>query len=189
MGKRRDKEPETPEVEEPELAPAEEPEPTLEQKLADLDDRYHRAVAELANARRRFEREHERAGRLAVARFIERLLPMIDNMDRSLKAAHESHDAADIIEGFGLVESQMLQILSDSGVRAIEAVGKPFDPDVHHAVTTDITEAVEPGTVTEELGRGFTVGELVIRPAQVRVAAAPSKEPAAEAVEPADPEE
>jgi len=184
MRKQKDKQPESGDDKEAEAGrqpepPAEEPgaeHAELEQKLADLDDRLRRSVAEMANTQKRFERDRQRAGKMAVAGFVEKLLPMIDNMAHSLKHAHESHDAADIIEGFGLIEAQMLQILSDSGIKPIESVGKPFDPEVHHAVTTEITGDVPPGTVTEELGRGFIIGDFVIRPAQVKVAAAPPDE-------------
>ncbi|MFH1730452.1 MAG: nucleotide exchange factor GrpE [Planctomycetota bacterium] len=192
MRKQKDKQPESdgnkeaeagPQPEEPQKVqpepPAEEPRSEhadLEQKLAELDDRFRRSVAEMANTQKRFERDRQRAGKIAVAGFVEKLLPMIDNMAHSLKHAHESHDAADIIEGFGLIETQMLQILSDSGIKPIESVGKPFDPEVHHAVTTEITGDVPPGTVTEELGRGFIIDDFVIRPAQVKVAAAPPDE-------------
>ena len=182
MRKRHDKGPETPDNEKAEtpedeqiseIPPQDAEDAGLEQKLADLEDRYRRSVAEMANAQKRFERDRLRTSKVAVARFVEKLLPMIDNMAHSLKHAHESHDAAHIIEGFGLIEAQMLQILNDSGVKPIESVGKPFDPEVHHAVTTEITGDVPPGTVTEELGRGFIIGDFVIRPAQVKVAAAP----------------
>lgn len=192
MRKRQDEQPDTadgkeaearPQPEEPQEvqpeAPAEEPRlehTELEQKLAELDDRFRRSVAEMANTQRRFERDRQRAGKMAVAAFVSKLLPMIDNMAHSLKHAHESHDAADVIEGFGLIETQMLGILSDSGIEPIESVGKPFDPEVHHAVTTEITGEVAPGTVTEELGRGFIIDDFVIRPAQVKVAAAPPEE-------------
>ena len=182
MRKRHDKKPETPDNEKAdETPPAQDAEEAgLAQELADLQDRYRRSVAEMANAQKRFERDRLRTGKVAVARFVEKLLPMIDNMAHSLKHAQESHDAADIIEGFGLIETQLLRILSDSGIEPIEAVGKPFDPDVHHAVTTDVTDEVPPGTVTEELGRGFVMDDFVVRPAQVKVAAAPSEENATE---------
>ena len=182
MGPRHDEQPKPSNRQETD-EPQEEAEPTAgaaepedappEQKLAELDDRYRRAVADLANAHKRFQKERERIGKRAVADFVGKLLPMVDNVSHSLKSAHESHDAVALIEGFNLIEAQMLQILNDSGVKAIESVGKPFDPEIHHAVTTEITEEAPPGTVTEELGRGFMIDGLVIRPAQVRVAAAP----------------
>jgi molecular chaperone GrpE len=178
MRKRRDEQPDAPNDEAAgEAPPAQETEePGLEQKLADLEDRYRRSVAEMANAQKRFDRDRRRTSKLAVARFVEALLPMIDNMVHSLRHAHESHDAADIIKGFGLIETQMLQILSDNDIKPIESVGRMFDPEIHHAVTTDVTGDVPPGTVTEELGRGCRIDDFVIRPAQVKVAAAPPRE-------------
>jgi molecular chaperone GrpE len=178
MRKRRDEQPDAPNGETTGETPPPQKteEPGLEQKLADLEDRYRRSVAEMANAQKRFDRDRRRTSKLAVARFVEALLPMIDNMVHSLRHAHESHDAADIIKGFGLFETQMLQTLSDNDIKPIESVGRMFDPEIHHAVTTDVTGDVPPGTVTEELGRGFMIDDFVIRPAQVKVAAAPPKE-------------
>jgi molecular chaperone GrpE len=178
MRKRRDEQPDAPNGETTGETPPPQKteEPGLEQKLADLEDRYRRSVAEMANAQKRFDRDRRRTSKLAVARFVEALLPMIDNMVHSLRHAHESHDAADIIKGFGLIETQMLQILSDNDIKPIESVGRMFDPEIHHAVTTDVTGDVPPGTVTEELGRGFMIDDFVIRPAQVKVAAAPPRE-------------
>ena len=187
MSKRRHKHPPAPETpqdegtsppeqaqQEPEAAQQVE-EKTPEQKLGELEDKYRRAVADLANAHKRFQKERERTGKFAVVAFVGKLLPMIDSLSHSLKSAQESHDAAALIDGFRLIEAQMLQILSDSNIRPIQSVGKPFDPEVHHAVTTDITDKVPPGTVTEEFGRGFMMGDFVVRPAQVKVAAAPQK--------------
>jgi molecular chaperone GrpE len=153
--------------------PLEEEQARHRQRLEELEDKYRRAVAELANAHKRFERERQRTARLAVARFVEKLLPMVDNMVHSLRSADESHNPADIIQGFRLVESQLLQIFSENGVRPIRAEGEQFDPEYHHAVTTEVRDDVAPGTVTEELGRGFTLEDVVVRPAQVKVAAAP----------------
>jgi len=178
MTKERDKHAAEPEPEAPPGAPVEGAGAALaerDRKIEQLEDRYHRAVADLANAHKRFQKERERIGRRSVAHFVETLLPMLDNMTHSLRAAEESHDAAALIEGFRLIESQTLRTLGDAGVEAIESVGKPFDPEVHHAVTTEVTEDVPPGTVTEELGRGFLMGDFVVRPAQVKVAAAPAE--------------
>ena len=146
------------------------------QELAELERKYQLAVADLANAHKRFQQERQRLGELAVVAFVGKLLPMADNMAHSLRSAQESHDTAALIEGFKLVEAQMLQILRDRGVTPIESVGKPFDPGVHHAVTMEVTDKYPPGTVVEELSRGFVLGDFVIRPAQVKVAAAVEEE-------------
>lgn len=144
-------------------------------KSAELEDRYKRALAELANTHKRYQRDRENVGRLAVAAFVKELLTVVDNLSRSLKAAPTAPDVAAVVEGVRLVEAQMLQVLAGHGIRPIESEGKPFDPAVHHAVMMDVTDRVPPGTVTEEVGRGFVMNDLVIRPAQVKVAAAPPR--------------
>jgi len=145
-----------------------------DRRIAELEDKYRRAVADLANAHRRFRTEREQTGRMAVSSFVRKLLPVIDNMSHSLKAAATSHDAAALIDGFKLLETQLLQIFGESGIEPIEAAGRPFDPEVHHAVMPEPTDKVPPGTVTEEIGRGFIMDGFVIRPAQVKVAARPT---------------
>ena len=152
---------------------AAEPAPELEQKLADLQNKYLRAVADLANAHKRFQKEREHLGRLAVVTFVRKLLPVMDSLSRSLKTADENQDARALIAGFKLIEDQMLHVLTQSGIKPIESVGKQFDPEVHHAVVTEITAAHPPGMVTEEMGRGFTLDGMVIRAAEVKVAAPP----------------
>jgi len=145
----------------------------LEQRVAELEDRYHRAVADLSNAHKRFQKERERLSRSAVAGFVKKLLPMVDSMSHSLKAAQESHDAAALITGFRLVESQMLQTFGENDIQPIASVGEPFDPEFHHAVSMEFTDEIPAGTVVEELGQGFVMGEVLIRPSQVKVAAPP----------------
>ncbi len=142
-------------------------------QMKDLDDKYRRALADLANLHKRFQKEREGLHAVAVAGFVGKLLPLVDNMAQSLKTAQETHDAAALIEGFRLLQAQMLQIFRENGIRPIEAEGKPFDPEYHHAVATEVTNRLPAGTVAEELGPGFVMGELVIRPARVRVAMAP----------------
>jgi molecular chaperone GrpE len=154
--------------------PSTEPEePSLEDKVVALEDKYRRAVAELANLHRRFQRERERMEKQSVARFVEKLMPMIDNLAHALKGAQESHDAAALIEGFKQIEGQMLQIFDSQRIKPIETVGQPFDPEIHHAMVLEPTDAVAPGTVIEELGKGFMLDDIVIRAAQVKVAAPP----------------
>jgi molecular chaperone GrpE len=161
------------------IEPAPEPEAAEAgpaRKIEELEDKYRRAMADMANLHRRFQREREQIDKRAVARFVEKLLPMADNISHALKAAHESHDPAALIGGFQQIENQMLQIFQGSNIQPIETVGKPFDPEVHHAVVTEPTDDVPPGTVTAELGRGFSLDGLVIRAAQVKVAAAKTDE-------------
>jgi molecular chaperone GrpE len=144
-----------------------------ERALAAAENKYRRAVADLANAHRRFERERSQVTERAVSGFVEKLLPVVDNIGHSLKAADASHDPQALIQGFRLIEQQLTQVLAENGIQAIPALGEKFDPEIHHALATEVTDRVAPGTVTAELGRGFRMGDRVIRAAQVRVAAAP----------------
>lgn len=144
-------------------------------KIAELEDKYRRALADLANTHKRFQKERDHIGKTAVAVFVRKLLPAIDSMAHSIHAAEAAAAPLAILDGFRLIEAQMLQVLRDSGIHPIESAGKPFDPAVHHAVMTEFTDTVPPGTVTEEMARGFVMGDFVIRPAQVKVAAAPPK--------------
>jgi len=170
-------EPDQADVEPQEGSPApEEQAGEQEQLIAELDGKYRRAVADLQNAQRRFQKERERTSRYAVAAFAGKLLPMVDSMAHSLNAVQESHDSAALIKGFRLIETQLFQILKDNGIEVIDSVGKRFDPEVHHAVSTQVGTGHPPGTVVAELGRGFVMGDYVIRPAQVLVAAAPPDE-------------
>ncbi len=146
-----------------------------EQKLAALEDKYLRAVADLANAHKRFQKEREHINQTAVAAFVKKLLPVIDNMSHSLRSAQDTQDPALLISGFKLIEEQILNVLAEIGVKPIEAEGKKFDPELHHAVFPVVTAEVQEGTITEETGRGFIMGDFVIRPAQVKVAVAPTK--------------
>ena len=75
-----------------------------EQKLAELEDKYRRAVADLANAHKRFQKERHGTSKLVIAAFVKKLLPLVDNMSHSLKSAENSHDATALIEGFDIIE-------------------------------------------------------------------------------------
>lgn len=145
----------------------------LEQKLTELEDKYRRALADLANLHKRFQREREQLHSLAVTGFAAKFLPLVDNLAHSLKTANETHDAAAILEGLRILQSQLLQIFKENGIQPIESVGKPFNPEFHHAIAAEATDKVPPGTVLEESGPGFRMGDHVIRPAQVKVSVAP----------------
>jgi len=144
----------------------------LAAQVADLEDKYQRALAELANVHKRYQRERERLGHGAVAGFVKKLMPVLDNLVHSLKSAAECKDAREVIGGFRLIEKQLLQVFEENGIKAVESVGKAFDPEVHHAVMMEATDKVPPGTVLEEMTRGFVMDGIVIRPAAVKVAAA-----------------
>jgi molecular chaperone GrpE len=150
-----------------------------EQELAEIEaraserdqyfDRYMRARAELANFRKRVERERREARDLVAAELVRDILPALDDFQRALDHARETSDFEGLANGVELVERKLLKTLEDFGIRPIEAEGRPFDPAVHEAVTMIEAPGTEPGTVVEELRKGYLLGDRVVRPSQVVV--------------------
>jgi molecular chaperone GrpE len=141
-------------------------------KLADVHDRWVRAVADLENYRKRAQKEREEVQKFGVEKLVKDLLPVLDNLDRALAAA-----AADdpLVAGVKLVRSTFEQTLARQGVKGFSALGQPFDPARHEALMQVPSADAEPGTVVVEHARGFTLHERLLRPAMVGVAVAPPK--------------
>jgi len=147
----------------------------LAEEKADLLDRLLRRQAEFENFRRRAERE--RAGILEFAGMeaAGALLPVVDDLERALRAAPETDGPErEFIRGVEMIYQRLLEALKKLGLEPIEAAGQPFDPNLHHAVETVETEEAEDHTVLEELQRGYNFRGKLLRPAMVRVAVKPS---------------
>ena len=136
-----------------------------------LQDRLLRTAAEFDNYRKRVERDRRDVADLAVADAVQDLLPIIDNLERALQAGGAESDA--LRKGVELILRQMQDLLRKRGVRAIEALGADFDPNVHEAVTQEPSDTHREGEVMEELQRGYMLGERLLRPAMVKVARRP----------------
>lgn len=153
-------------------------EPTLEQRLQEVEaqaaeylEGWQRARAEFANARKRLERERSEARRNATIDVVSKLLPVLDDFERALENVPE-HIAEDSwFEGVALVYRKLASILEDASIERIEAVGQPFDPNVHEAVLQEESDDHESGMVIKELQSGYRLNDRVIRPAMVVVAA------------------
>ncbi|HWD70286.1 MAG TPA: nucleotide exchange factor GrpE [Solirubrobacteraceae bacterium] len=128
-----------------------------------------RTQADFENYRKRAAREAELAQGRGIAKLVKQLLPAIDNLDRALKAVSE--DQSQLIEGIKLVHSDLLGALQRVGVEPFSPAGEPFDPQFHEAVAQQPIEGVESGLVAEVFQQGFRLGESVLRPARVLVAA------------------
>jgi molecular chaperone GrpE len=128
-----------------------------------------RTQADFENYRKRAAREAALAQDRGVARLAKELLPAIDNLDRALKAASE--EQSPIAEGIKLVHTDLLSALQRVGVEPFSPKGEPFDPQLHEAVAQQPVDGAEPGTVAEVFQQGFRLGESVLRPARVLVAA------------------
>ena len=140
----------------------------LEQELADARDAQLRAIADFQNYKRRSYEEAIKTRELATTNLVEKLLPLLDNLERSIAAAEAGADQAAVLNGIRLMERQLRAALADVNVKPIEATGQAFDPNYHDAVQTEASQQPE-GTVIEVLEQGYTMGSRVLRPAKTRV--------------------
>jgi molecular chaperone GrpE len=152
---------------------------------AEYLDGWQRSRAELANARKRFQREQEQAFAGAQADLLIRLLPVVDDFERALETLPHNLSGLTWIQGVVLIQRKLQWILEQAGVTAIEATGKEFDPFQHEAVTHEPSDTVPAGHVISELQRGYRMGDRVLRPAMVRVSSGVPQSPVAEPAEPA----
>lgn len=144
--------------------------------LAEARDTAARRQADFENFRKRIERERGESHRRIVADVARKLLPVIDNLARALDAertveAKESKEFRHFLHGVELINKQLHDVLESLGIQPIVAVGQPFDPHIHEAVVTEPSDEYEPDTVTEEIARGYRIGDFLLRPAMVKVAA------------------
>ena len=135
---------------------------------------WQRSAADFANFKRRTEEERALAGQFSTALLIGKLLGVLDDFDRALEnVPPDAHDAW--IEGVKLVERKLRSVLETEGVTAIEAVGQPFDPNLHEAVAHEETADHPDNHVIGEVQRGYRLHDRVIRPSLVRVANNPKE--------------
>jgi molecular chaperone GrpE len=142
----------------------------LKQQRDDYYDRLLRKTAEFDNYRKRTERERIQLSEAAAADLLTELLPLVDDMERALKADAGADVAGGIRKGVELIQRQLLEILRKRGVKAIEALGADFDPHFHNAVAYEPAEGRRDGEVIEEFRRGYMLGDRLLRPAMVKVA-------------------
>jgi len=155
---------------EPEEAAAAQPESGAEAKPEageDWRDKYLRTLAELDNFRKRMERERRHERRFLQDGLMRALLPVLDSLDIAQSA---EGDLESIRDGVALARQDALRVLGDHGLKEIEALGKPFDPNVHEAMGMIPADAA-PGTIVEELCRGYLLHDRVLRAAKVYIAA------------------
>ena len=152
-----------------EQAEEQQPEPEPEAQ----DDRLLRLAADFENYKKRAARERQEYVQLANERLIVELLPILDDLERALAAA-EDHQEAQLEDGVRLVHRSLAGLLERHGVSSIETDGR-FDPHVHEALLTQPSEAEE-GSVIDVVQKGYKLGERVVRPARVVVAAPPAQE-------------
>jgi molecular chaperone GrpE len=141
----------------------------LEKELAEHRDNLLRRQAEFDNYRRRTERERAEYRVTATMDVVQNMLPVLDGLEAALKAPVNT-GAAEMRKGVELVEKQMREILERMGMKLVDALGKPFDPQLHHAVELVPTDAHEDHTVIGVFQQGYLFQDRLLRPAMVRVA-------------------
>ena len=142
-----------------------------ETKAADYLDGWQRAKAEFTNFRKRQERERDLARFETVGRVAKRYLPIVDDMERALSERPTEGSGAAWSEGIELIYRKLMNTLEAEGVTPIEAQGEHFDPNLHEAVVQTESDEHESGQVIEVLQTGYKIGDRVLRPATVRIAA------------------
>jgi molecular chaperone GrpE len=142
----------------------------LKQQRDDYYDRLLRKTAEFDNYRKRTDRERLQLSEAAAADLLTELLPLVDDMERALKADTGGEAGEAVRKGVELIHKQLLEVLRKRGVRPLEALGADFDPHFHMAVAHEPAEGRREGEVIEEFGRGYMLGDRLLRPAMVKVA-------------------
>ena len=133
-------------------------------------DRFLRQVAELENFKKRSAREREEVSRFANEALIKDLLSVVDNLERAVAHASGGGNGRPIVEGVEMVLKGLLDVLAKHGVSQISAIGQPFDPSMHEAITQVESDDHQPNSVVEELHKGYTLRDRLLRPALVSVA-------------------
>lgn len=139
------------------------------EKIAELEDRVKRQLAEFENFRNRTEKEKQAMFETGAKSVIEKILPVIDNFERGLAMVPEDQQSDAFVDGMNKIYRQMMTELENIGVKPIEAVGCEFDPNLHNAVMQVENEELESGTVAQELQKGYTYRDSVVRHSMVSV--------------------
>ena len=150
-------------------------EPTPEEKIAELEDKVARTFAEMENQRRRFEKEKEDAFEYGGYSFAKEALNLIDNLDRS-KHVLESDDKLKetealkkILEHLEIIKKDLISIFEKNNIKPIDSLNKKLDPNFHQAMMEIEDDTKEPGTIIQEIQKGFTIKDRLLRPSLVGV--------------------
>lgn len=141
----------------------------LKEQIEQLEDKVKRQLAEFENFRNRTEKEKQMMFETGAKSIIEKMLPVIDNFERGLATVPEDKKEDPFVDGINKVYKQLVAELENVGVKQIEAVGAEFDPNLHNAVMQVANDELESGTVAQELLKGYTYRDTVVRHSMVAV--------------------
>ena len=150
-------------------------EPTPEEKIAELEDKVARTFAEMENQRRRFEKEKEEAFEYGGYSFAKEALNLIDNLERSKQVLENDEKLKDTealkksLEHLDIIKNDTISIFEKNNIKPIESLNKKLDPNFHQAMMEIEDDSKEPGTIIQEIQKGFTIKDRLLRPSLVGV--------------------
>lgn len=149
---------------------------TVEDQLKNLEDEvntwktdYYKVFADMENLKKRLQNEHANAMKFMMQSFIEQLLPVVDNFERSLAVVEPSDEIKNFLKGYEMIYNQLMEVLKSQGVEVIKTEGEEFDPNFHQAVMTVKDDNFEANMIVEELQKGYKLKDRVIRASLVKV--------------------
>ena len=151
-------------------------EQTPEEKILELEDKVSRSLAEMENQRRRYEKEKEEAFEYGGFNFAREALNLIDNLERAKQSLLNDQELKDsktlkkTLEHFDILNKDLISIFSKNNIKPIFSIGKKLDPNLHQAMMEIEDDHKEPGTIVQEIQKGFTIKDRLLRPALVGVA-------------------
>jgi molecular chaperone GrpE len=137
--------------------------------LQESEEKVLRLAADFENTKKRLERERDTSLKYAEENILKELLPGIDNIERAMDQAFETNSVESLLEGVAMTRDGLLATLEKFGVKAIESVGEPFDPNIHEAIAMEETEDMEPNLVMQEFQKGYFYKDRLLRPTKVIV--------------------
>ena len=156
-------------------------EPTPEEKIAELEDKVARTFAEMENQRRRFEKEKEEAFEYGGYSFAKEALNLIDNLERSKQVLETDEKLKDTealnksLEHLDIIKKDTISIFEKNNIKPIDSLNKKLDPNFHQAMMEIEDDSKEPGTIIQEIQKGFTIKDRLLRPSLVGVSKKVSK--------------
>jgi molecular chaperone GrpE len=148
---------------------------TSEEKIKELEDKLARSYAEMENQRRRFEKEKEDAFEYGGFSFAKEALNLIDNLERSREILNNDEDLKNTkalkktLEHFNIIDKDLISIFTKNNIKPIDCLNKKLDPNLHQAMIEIEDLHKEPGTIVQEIQRGFTIKDRLLRPSLVGV--------------------
>ena len=149
---------------------------TVEEQLKALEEEvntwktdYYKVFADMENLKKRLQNEHANTMKFMMQSFIEQLLPVVDNFERSLAVENPSEEIKNFLKGYEMIYNQLMQVLQSQGVEVIKTEGEEFDPNFHQAVMTVKDDNFKSNMIVEELQKGYKLKDRVIRASLVKV--------------------